>query len=84
MAEAGVGSLHGGGAVLLWPPVEQELSRRLHRLYPVVNQEETPLPRSWSLKDKCNYIGLSQDNLRVHYKGAGLGRWLPGSASAWA
>uniref|UniRef100_A0A672V894 RAN binding protein 10 n=1 Tax=Strigops habroptila TaxID=2489341 RepID=A0A672V894_STRHB len=68
---AGVGSLHGGGAALLCPPVEQELSRRLRRLYPVVNQEETPLPWSWSPKDKCNYIGLSQDNLRVHYKGHG-------------
>uniref|UniRef100_A0A803VI84 B30.2/SPRY domain-containing protein n=1 Tax=Ficedula albicollis TaxID=59894 RepID=A0A803VI84_FICAL len=33
--------------------------------------DETPLPRSWSPKDKYNYIGLSQGNLRVHYKGHG-------------
>lgn len=42
---------------------------RLKMLYPMVNEEETPLPRSWSPKDKYNYIGLSQNNLRVHYKG---------------
>ena len=41
----------------------------LKTLYPAVNEEETPLPRSWSPKDKFNYIGLSQNNLRVHYKG---------------
>lgn len=58
----------GGG---LPSPGEQELSRRLQRLYPAVNQHETPLPRSWSPKDKYNYIGLSQGNLRVHYKGHG-------------
>ncbi|KAK3589290.1 hypothetical protein CHS0354_026941 [Potamilus streckersoni] len=44
---------------------------RLKRLYPAVNEEETPLPRSWSPKDKYNYIGLSHNNLRVHYKGVG-------------
>ncbi|KAK7483031.1 hypothetical protein BaRGS_00025694 [Batillaria attramentaria] len=43
----------------------------LKRLYAAVNEEETPLPRSWSPKDKFNYIGLSQNNLRVHYKGVG-------------
>ena len=41
----------------------------LKTLYPAVNEEETPLPRSWSPKDKYNYIGLSLNNLRVHYKG---------------
>ncbi|XP_065516996.1 ran-binding protein 10-like [Lathamus discolor] len=71
MAEAGASTLQVGGEVLSCSLVEQELSRRLRRLYPVVNQEETPLPRSWSLKDKCNYIGLSQNNLRVHYTGHG-------------
>lgn len=45
------------------------LDERLKLLYPVVNEEETPLPRSWSPKDKFNYIGLSNANLRVHYKG---------------
>lgn len=44
---------------------------RLKSLYPVVNEEETPLPRSWSPKDKYNFIGLSNNNLRVHYKGVG-------------
>lgn len=42
---------------------------RLKILYPFVNEEETPLPRSWSPKDKFTFIGLSQNNLRVHYKG---------------
>lgn len=48
---------------------EKELNQRLRRLYPAVNEIETPLPRSWSPKDKFSYIGLSQNNLRVHYKG---------------
>lgn len=42
---------------------------RIKMLYPMVNEAETPLPRSWSPKDKFNFIGLSQNNLRVHYKG---------------
>lgn len=42
---------------------------KIKLLYPAVNEDETPLPRSWSPKDKYNYIGLSQNNLRVHYKG---------------
>lgn len=42
---------------------------RLLRLYPKVDESETPLPRSWSTKDKYTYIGLSQSNLKVHYKG---------------
>uniref|UniRef100_A0A4W6BRG8 RAN binding protein 9 n=1 Tax=Lates calcarifer TaxID=8187 RepID=A0A4W6BRG8_LATCA len=50
---------------------EKELNQRLRRLYPAVNENETPLPRSWSPKDKFSYIGLSQNNLRVHYKGHG-------------
>uniref|UniRef100_A0A667WXS3 RAN binding protein 10 n=1 Tax=Myripristis murdjan TaxID=586833 RepID=A0A667WXS3_9TELE len=36
-----------------------------------LSRERTPLPRSWSPKDKYSYIGLSQNNLRVHYKGHG-------------
>jgi len=47
------------------------MDERLKLLYPMVNEEETPLPRCWSTKDKYNYIGLSQSNLRVHYKGHG-------------
>ncbi|CAG9864238.1 unnamed protein product [Phyllotreta striolata] len=44
---------------------------RLKKLYPAVNEEKTQLPRAWSTKDKYTYIGLSQNNLRVHYKGHG-------------
>lgn len=45
---------------------------RLKLLYPAVDEEKTPLPRAWSAKEKYNYIGLSQNNLRVHYKGKSL------------
>ncbi|KAH8292947.1 hypothetical protein KR018_001507, partial [Drosophila ironensis] len=41
----------------------------LRLLYPNVNENETPLPRCWSPHDKCLSIGLSQNNLRVTYKG---------------
>uniref|UniRef100_A0A3B3DHI6 RAN binding protein 10 n=1 Tax=Oryzias melastigma TaxID=30732 RepID=A0A3B3DHI6_ORYME len=40
-------------------------------LFCLLHGLETPLPRSWSPKDKYSYIGLSQNNLRVHYKGHG-------------
>ncbi|KAI4877893.1 hypothetical protein NFI96_002307 [Prochilodus magdalenae] len=66
MAELGAGSLLPGDPAS--NDQEQELNERLKRLYPAVNEEETPLPRSWSPKDKYSYIGLSQNNLRVHYK----------------
>lgn len=66
--------------------LQSEIVDRLKALYPNVNEEETPLPRSWSTKDKYNYIGLSQNNLRVHYKGKNfhafvyrfhrMGEWL--------
>lgn len=42
---------------------------RLKLLYPNVNETVDPLPRSWSPQDKCTTIGLTQNNLRVHYKG---------------
>ena len=48
-----------------------KLDERLRLLYPAVNEDESPLPRCWSSKDKYNYIGLSQNNLRVQYKGHG-------------
>ncbi|XP_038211012.1 ran-binding protein 10 isoform X2 [Zerene cesonia] len=51
--------------------VQSDSIDRLKLLYPNVNEDETPLPRSWSTKDKFSYIGLSQNNLRVHYKGHG-------------
>ncbi|CAG0883714.1 unnamed protein product [Darwinula stevensoni] len=44
---------------------------RLKALYPMVNEDLTPLPRCWSSDDKYSFIGLSQSNLRVHYKGHG-------------
>ncbi|KAI4466702.1 ran binding protein 9-related [Holotrichia oblita] len=44
------------------------IDERLKQLYPNVDEEKTPLPRCWSTKDKYTYIGLSQNNLRVHYK----------------
>lgn len=44
---------------------------RIALLYPKVDESETPLPRSWSAKDKFSLIGLSQNNLKVHYKGQG-------------
>ncbi|XP_041103962.1 ran-binding protein 9-like isoform X2 [Polyodon spathula] len=70
---SGCGSLmsvvvHGDSAL---NEQEKELNQRLRLLYPAINEQETPLPRSWSPKDKFSYIGLSQNNLRVHYKGHG-------------
>ncbi|XP_039759226.1 ran-binding protein 9 isoform X2 [Pararge aegeria] len=53
--------------------VQSDTLDRLKLLYPNVNEDETPLPRSWSTKDKFSYIGLSQNNLRVHYKGGTQG-----------
>ena len=42
---------------------------RIAELYPHVNEDDMPLPRSWSTQDRCTHIGLSQNNLRAHYKG---------------
>lgn len=53
-------------------------SDRLIRLYPKVNELETPLPRSWNPKDKYTYIGLSDGNLKVHYKGKAVLSMLMG------
>ena len=39
------------------------------KLYPKVDHSETPLPVSWNPREKYNYLGLSSNNLRVHYKG---------------
>ncbi|XP_022232193.2 ran-binding proteins 9/10 homolog isoform X2 [Drosophila obscura] len=57
----------GGGR---HPPTQQGVDP-LRLLYPNVNETETPLPRCWSPHDKCLSIGLSQNNLRVTYKGVG-------------
>ena len=48
----------------------------LARLYPRLDDRDAILPRSWSTKDKYSLIGLSQANLRVHYKGI-KGRGTP-------
>lgn len=64
---AAIGS--GRGTMDSQNQVQSDTVDRLKLLYPNVNEEETPLPRSWSTKDKFSYIGLSQNNLRVHYKG---------------
>jgi len=53
------------------PTDENEFSKRLKMLYPAVDEEETPLPRRWNSRDRFMYIGLSQDNLKVQYKGQG-------------
>ena len=63
---ASMASTSSGESQNISPP---PASDRLKSLYPSVNEEETPLPRCWSPKDKFNFIGLSQNNLRVHYKG---------------
>lgn len=43
----------------------------ISRLYPNVNQKETPLPRQWSSTFKYQTLTLSNNNLRVTYKGPG-------------
>lgn len=60
MKLGGVGGVGGAGGC----PAD-----RIRTMYPNVNETDFPLPRSWSPQDKCNSIGLSQNNLRVHYKG---------------
>ncbi|XP_037824765.1 ran-binding protein 9 isoform X2 [Lucilia sericata] len=59
----------GGGGIASSP--NNQVVDRLKLLYPNVNENETPLPRCWSPHDKCLSIGLSQNNLRVHFKGVG-------------
>lgn len=59
----------GNMAAMAGPSSSEGQNDCLSTLYPAVNEDETPLPRSWSPKDKFHYIGLSQVNLRVHYKG---------------
>ena len=41
----------------------------LKKLYPKVDRTDAPLPVSWNPREKYNYLGLSTNNLRVHYKG---------------
>ena len=49
--------------------IAETKSDTINALYPSVQEAETPLPRLWSAKDRSSFIGLSQSNLRVHYKG---------------
>lgn len=57
----------------LFPATAQSTdgASRLKSLYPFVEANE--LPQAWSPKDKANYISLSENNLKVHYKGVGKG-----------
>lgn len=45
---------------------EMKTNERLKLLYPNVTE---PLPLCWSSTEKNNSIGLSNSNLRVHYRG---------------
>lgn len=60
------GSVANGGSA---GPFGQQGEDRLKGLYPMVDENDTPLPRSWNSKDKFTNLGLSQNNIRVHYKG---------------
>lgn len=68
-SQASSGSAGGAGAGSSGSQVA--MVDRLKLLYPNVNETVDPLPRSWSSQDKCTTIGLTQNNLRVHYKGVG-------------
>lgn len=75
-----VGGGSGGsvvnGAAASSSPFGQQGEDRLKSLYPMVDEDDTPLPRSWNSKDKFTNLGLSQNNIRVHYKGTTI-RVLP-------
>lgn len=69
-SSAGVGTAGGAGGAGT-SGAQVAMVDRLKLLYPNVNEAVDPLPRSWSSQDKCTTIGLTQNNLRVHYKGVG-------------
>uniref|UniRef100_S4RDR9 RAN binding protein 10 n=1 Tax=Petromyzon marinus TaxID=7757 RepID=S4RDR9_PETMA len=73
MAEVRAAAAAAGGEVAgaVGAGEDGGVTTRLRQLYPAVNEDESPLPRAWSAKDKLSYIGLSLGNLRVHYKGHG-------------
>jgi hypothetical protein len=50
-------------------PEEMDGVSRLRTLYPFVDASD--LPRAWSAKDKATCISLSENNLKVLYKGLG-------------
>jgi len=75
----------GSEVVLKTCRVSMTADERLKRLYPMVDEDETPLPRSWNSKDKFTNLGLSQNNMRVHYKGTdatGYASLFPWTAAA--
>uniref|UniRef100_A0A914WF27 Ran-binding protein 10 n=1 Tax=Plectus sambesii TaxID=2011161 RepID=A0A914WF27_9BILA len=43
----------------------------IKKLYPFVDETKTPLPRFWNNGDKYNYLIVTNQNLRVTYRGAG-------------
>ena len=49
-----------------------EGEKRLISWYPMVNEKYHPLPRQWSnnKNEKCSYLGLSENQMRVFYKGS--------------
>lgn len=52
-------------------PEQFDQTTRLSRLYPSVKDFEK-LPSFWNQKDKHDFIGLSNGNLTVNYKGAAV------------
>ncbi len=48
----------------------------ISKLYPNVNQQETPLPRQWSVVHKQNTLKLTLGNLRVTYTGGYYWFWI--------
>lgn len=41
----------------------------IKKLYPFVDETKTPLPRFWNNGDKYNYLIVTNQNLRVTYRG---------------
>lgn len=59
------------GNVIIMPTVDSDSkgNDRIRKLYPLVDEEKTPLPRGWNPKDKGQFIGISQNGRRVSYRG---------------
>ena len=59
--------------VVVMPSVDSDKGNdRIRKLYPLVDEDKTPLPRGWNPKDKGPYIGISQNGRRVSYRGGSL------------
>lgn len=50
---------------------EETPKQRQGRRFSPIDDKYNPFRRQWSSKDRHSFIGLSQNNLRVHYKGSG-------------